>query len=289
MENGEKKKEEYEVRPEVLTTDDVVRLVPKLANRRKLVGKVLHWLGIDRVNAIHSKYCDTPGPEFARRLVFEEFKVRLRIDNEEILDNLPEGAFVTVSNHPFGHLDGITLIYLVSSRRPGYKVMVNMFLNQISAMRPNYIAVDAMQSDDPEKKAVSMQGIRRVIKNVRQGNPVGFFPAGAVSKWNRHFELEDRQWQPTVISLIKQLKVPVIPIFFHGDNSFLFNFLGVTCWQLRTLMLPRELFRKTGKELHISIGQPISVAEQQKHQESVEEFAGFLKEQTYSLRKKYPK
>lgn len=281
--------EKYEVRPEVLTTDDVIRMVPKLAGHRRLVSTLLHWVGVDRVNEIHARYCDTPGPEFARRLVFDEFKIKLRIDNGEILDNLPQGAFVTVSNHPFGQIDGITLIHLISSRRPEYKVMVNMILNSISAMRPNYIAVDAMQSADPRKKAVSMSGIRQVIRNVRQGNPVGFFPAGAVSKWDRHFRLTDREWQPTVISLIKQLKVPVIPIFFHGDNSFLFNFLGVTCWQLRTLMLPRELFRKTGSELHISIGDPISVEEQQKHQGSVKEFGEYLKEQTYLLRKKYPK
>lgn len=283
----DKENKKLEIRPEVLTADDVIKAVPKLANHRKLVDRLFHMLGIDRVNQIHARYCDTPGPEFARRLVFEEFKVKLRIDNEEILNNLPDGPFVTVSNHPFGQLDGIVLTYLISSRRPEYKVMVNMILNQISAMRPNFIAVDALQSADPKKKAVSMQGIREVIRNVRQGNPVGFFPAGAVSKWDRHLELTDREWQPTVIRLIEQLKVPVIPIFFHGTNSFLFNFLGVTCWQLRTLMLPRELFRKEGKEMHISIGKPITVEEQLRHQGSTKEFGQFLKEQTYNLRKTY--
>lgn len=283
----DKENKKLEIRPEVLTADDVIKAVPKLANHRKLVDRLFHMLGIDRVNQIHARYCDTPGPEFARRLVFEEFKVKLRIDNEEILNNLPDGPFVTVSNHPFGQLDGIVLTYLISSRRPEYKVMVNMILNQISAMRPNFIAVDALQSADPKKKAVSMQGIREVIRNVRQGNPVGFFPAGAVSKWDRHLELTDREWQPTVIRLIEQLKVPVIPIFFHGTNSFLFNFLGVTCWQLRTLMLPRELFRKEGKEMHISIGKPITVEEQLRHQGSTKEFGEFLKEQTYNLRKIY--
>ena len=71
----------------------------------------------------------------------------------EVLDNLPEGAFITVSNHPFGALDGITLIAEVGKRRPDYKVMVNMILNRITAMRPNFIAVDQKGSDDPAKKA----------------------------------------------------------------------------------------------------------------------------------------
>ena len=176
-----------------------------------------------------------------------------------MLDNLPEGAFVTVSNHHFGALDGIILIDLIASRRPRYKVMVNMFLNYIWAMRPNFIAVDAMASDDPKKKAVSMAGIREVIKMVRRGDPVGFFPAGAVAKVNWRGRLQDRQWQPTIIQIIDKLKVPVVPIFFHGSQSWWFNFLGVVCWQARTFRHPAEVFRKKGKTFHITVGEPISL------------------------------
>ncbi|MDE7154079.1 MAG: lysophospholipid acyltransferase family protein [Muribaculaceae bacterium] len=277
--------QKYTIKPNVLDYDDIVKLAPKLQGHEKLVNSLLHLLSVDKVNGVHSRNCDTPGPEFVRRLLFDEFKIKLRIDNEQLLDNLPEGAFVTVSNHPFGALDGITLIHLIASRRPQFKVMVNMVLNQISAMRPNFIAVDALASNDPAKKKVSMQGIREVIKQVRAGNPVGFFPAGAVSKINIKGELNDRQWQPSVVRLIEQLKVPVIPIFFHGSNSWWFNFLGVVSWQLRTLRLPAEVFRKCGKEIHVSVGDIITVEEQQRHQGSVEEFGEFLKSKTYELRK----
>lgn len=272
------------IKPNVLDYDDIIKIAPALKGHENLVNTLLHWFSVDKVNGVHSRNCDTPGPEFVKRLLFDEFKIKLRIDNEQVLDNLPEGAFVTVSNHPFGALDGITLIYLIASRRPEYRVMVNMILNQISAMRPNFIAVDALASDDPKKKAVSMRGIREVIKQVRNSNPVGFFPAGAVSKINLKGELNDRMWQPTVIRLIEQLKVPVVPIFFHGSNSWWFNFLGLVSWQLRTLRLPAEVFRKTGKEIHVSVGNPISVEEQLKHQASVEEFGLYLKNQTYALR-----
>lgn len=281
--------QKYEIKPNVLDYDDVRRLVPKLDGHEKLVNWVLKFLSVDKVNGVHSRNCDTPGPEFVKRLLFDEFKLTLRIDNEEILNNLPEGAFVTVSNHPFGALDGIALIHLIASRRPEYKVMVNMVLNAITAMRPNFIAVDALASNDPKKKAVSMQGIRQVIKQLRIGAPVGFFPAGAVSKINWKGELNDREWQPTVTRLIQQAKVPVIPIFFHGSNSWWFNFLGKVSWQLRTLRLPAEVFRKIGTEMHISVGEPISVEEQIQHQGTIEEFGQYLKEKTYELRSRYGK
>ena len=140
------------IKPNVLDYEDIIKIVPKLEGHEKLVNAVLHWLEVDKVNAVHARNCDTPGPEFVKRMLLDDFKIKLRIDNERQLDNLPEGAFVTVSNHPFGALDGITLIHLVASRRPEYKVMVNMILNHITAMRSNFIAVDALASNDRRRR-----------------------------------------------------------------------------------------------------------------------------------------
>lgn len=271
------------VKRTVMDVEDIVNMVPKLRGHEKLVERVMHWLCLDKVNEVHSRGFDHPGPPFVKFLL-EDFNIKLRIDNEQVLENLPEGAFVTVSNHPFGALDGIALIHLIAQRRPEYKVMVNMVLNHITAMRPNFIAVDQSQSDDPAKRAVSEQGIRQCIKQIRSGQPVGFFPAGAMSKVNWKWQLVDREWQPNVVRLIQKFKVPVIPIFFHGNNSFLFNLLGITFWQLRTVRLPSEVWRKCNSTMHISVGDPISVEEQLKHQGSVEEFGEWLKAQTYALR-----
>lgn len=275
--------EGYEIRPEVLSESDIYDKVSKLRKHPWLVRWVMKVLAIDKVNWIHSHNCSTPGPQFCTGLI-ADLDLKLRVDNAQVLDQFPEGAFITVSNHPFGALDGITLIHIVGMRRPKFKVMVNMVLNLITAMRPNFIAVDALASDDPAKKAVSMRGIKEAIMQVRRSEPIGFFPAGAVSKVNWRGRLEDREWQPSIIRLIQQLNVPVIPIFFHGSNSWWFNLLGKISWQLRTLRLPAEVFRKKGKKLHVTVGNPITVEEQKLHQGSVEEFGQFLKTKTYALR-----
>ena len=267
----------------VLDADDVIAMVPKLAGHRRLVERLLHWLSVDKVNAVHAHNCETPGPAFVEGLL-RDFDIKLRVDGLDVLDNLPEGPFITVSNHPFGALDGITLIHLVASRRPEYKVMVNMILGRIWAMEPNFIAVDAMSSNDPAKKSVN--GIRQAIDQVRSGRPLGFFPAGAVSKVNWRGRLVDRRWQPNVIRIIKKLEVPVIPIYFHGSNSWFFNFLGVVCWQLRTLRLPSEVFRKCHTTMHISVGNPITVEEQRAHAGSIDELGRYLKDTTYQLRQR---
>lgn len=275
------------IRPDVLNYDDIRRMVPRLDGHEKLVNRLLHFLSVDKVNTVHRNCCDTPGPDFVRRLLFDEFKITLRVDNEQVLDHLPEGAFITVSNHPLGALDGIALIHLVASRRPTYRVMVNMILSRITAMRPNFIAVDQSASSDPEKRAVSVAGIRQAIKMLKDGDPIGFFPAGAMSKTDWRYRTVDRPWQDTVLQIIWRAKVPVIPIYFHDKNSLWCNFLGHACWPARSLRIPAEVFRKVGKQLHISVGEPISVEEQRAHASSASQLGAYLREQTYRLREQY--
>lgn len=274
--------QEAPIKRTVLDYNDISTMVPALAGHEKMVNRVLRWLSVDKVNDVHDRYCDHPGYEFANNLL-KDFDIKLKVDGQEVLENLPQGAFITVSNHPFGALDGISLISLIASIRPDFKVMVNMVLNHISAMRPNFIAVDALASDDPAKKAVSMKGIKEAIMQVRRGHPIGFFPAGAVSKINGHLRIEDRDWQPSIIRLIRQLKVPVIPVYFHGHNSTFFNILGLISWQLRTLRLPTEVWKKCHSTIHISVGDMIQPETYLKY-ETEEELGKFLKGKTYELR-----
>lgn len=285
----EKQTEETAVRPDVLTVEDVIEMVPRLKGHEKLVKRLLHWLAVDKVNAVHSRWHTSPGPEFTRHLLFDSFHNTLRVDGKEILEQLPQGAFITVSNHPLGALDGISLIYLITRYRPEFRVMVNMILNRIQAMRPNFIAVDAWASDNAEGKRQSVLGIRKALRMLKDGQPVGFFPAGAMSKTNWKNQLVDRQWQPSVLEIIYRAKVPVIPIYFHDRNSWWCNILGHICWPARSLRLPAEVFRKNGKELHISVGEPISAEEQRRHGANAEELGKYLREKTYELRERYKK
>lgn len=268
----------------VLDYDDLRQMAPFFDGKPRLVNFLMRLLAVDKVNWIHDHNCDTPGVPFVQGLL-KDLDITMEVRGTQVLETLPpDGSFITVSNHPFGALDGIMLIKLIGEYRPDFKVMVNMILNYISAMRPNFIAVDALASTDPAKRAVSMRGIAEAMRHVREGHPLGFFPAGAVSKFTRHLTIEDREWQPSVTRIIHKVKVPVIPIYFHGHNSLWFTILGMIDWRLRTLRLPAEVFRRKGDTFRISIGQPISVDEQQRH-ETPEALAAYLKQATYAMRK----
>lgn len=272
-----------EVRPDVLNLSDVAEIVPAAAKHPRIVKWLMHLFQIDEVNRVHSTWCKDPGPEFVKHLMVDEFNIGLEVEGMEILERFKDGPFITVSNHPFGSLDGIALIYIVTRLRPKYKVMVNMILNHISAMRPNFIAVDQSASDDPEKRRVSVAGVREALSLLKQGEPVGFFPAGAIGMTDKDGIIVDRPWQPVVLQIIQKAKVPVIPIYFHGTNSRLFNFLGHHCVPLRTAMLARELFRKKNKPMKVTIGEPVSVEKQAEFGKDYEALGWYLRMQTYDL------
>ncbi|MDE5745612.1 MAG: 1-acyl-sn-glycerol-3-phosphate acyltransferase [Paramuribaculum sp.] len=272
-----------EVRPDVLNMRDIVEIAPVAAKFPRLVKWLMHYFKIDEVNRIHSTWCKTPGPEFTEHLIKDEFNIDLRVEGMDILERFKEGPFITVSNHPFGHIDGIALINIVTKVRPEYKVMVNMILNHISAMRPNFIAVDQSASADPEKRKVSVAGVREAISMLKEGKPVGFFPAGAIGKTDKDGIIVDRPWQPVVLQIIQKAKVPVIPIYFHGSNSKYFSFLGHHSIPLRTANLVKELLKKADKPMKVTVGEPISVARQEEFGKNYEALGWYLRMQTYDL------
>lgn len=272
------------VRKDVINYDDVAAAIPALAKHPKLVNWFLKFIAMDKVNQTHGRFSDQLGVDFAHALAEKEYKWRITTDNYEVLEQFKRGPFITVSNHPIGSYDGIILLHLVGKVRRDYKVMVNLILNHLQAMSPGFIAVDPQKSDDPEKRKITMHGMREAIKHVKEGHPLGFFPAGAISNVDWKLNIKDRPWQEVIIRLIRQLQVPVIPIYFHCRNSTFCNILGIIDWRLRTLRLPRELFSSYDKEIRVSFGNPISVEEQNKFA-TLPELGAFLREKTYELAK----
>lgn len=271
------------MKQEVININDFRQLIPFFNTP---VGyRVLKFLfsitGIGKVNRAYKNSCSYKGTEFTAHLL-KELGASYCINNGKELDKLPKGTFITVSNHPYGGLDGIILIHILAAHRKDFKVMVNWILGYAEAMSEYFICVDPTPSSVNGR---NINGFKQTMNHIRDGHPMGFFPAGAVSDFNSRFRIEDREWQPTVLRLIKSSRCPIIPIYFHKHNSIFFHSLGLLHWKLRMLQLPRELFNKKGKPIEVTIGQPIPVDVQDNYKD-IAEFGRFLKDETYKLNKK---
>lgn len=244
------------------------------------------WLtGLNKVNRIYDVSKQHEGVDFCEHLL-QDVGVNIVIENIEILDEFKGKAFITVSNHAYGHIDGIAAIAKIGAVRHDYKMMVNFILGLIDTMAMHFIVVNPFQTGRLASRS-SLDGVKQCIEHLKEGHPLGFFPAGAVSKTKLKgfkMETEDREWQETVIKLIKKAKAPVIPMYFSGHNSWFFNFLDLISWKLRSLRLGHEVYNKRGKTIHIRLGEPIMPEEQVKY-EDIKEFGEFLKVKTYALAK----
>lgn len=248
----------------------------------RLAELIMHILAFDKVNRVYEHSEAYTGAQFTSRLL-DDLGVHYVIGNAQRLKTLPDGAFITVSNHPYGGLDGIMSIDLFASIRPDYKFMVNKILSMIKTMSMNFISVVPTGNKLTSVKAASIRGIRETLEHLRGGHPVGFFPSGAVSDFSlRDCTVRDRRWQESILHVIHSARVPILPIRFFDKNTPFFYFLGVINWRIRLLRLPSEVFNKSGQQPRIGIGELIPVKEQQRFTDGVS-LGAFLRKTVYEM------
>lgn len=272
------------MRKVIFDETDLKAKVPALNGRLgSLAAKfIMRLLALRKVNSVYSNYYNLEGAEFTTAWL-KHVGVSYHVENSDRLNQLPEGSFITISNHSYGALDGIILVDLMAKKRPDYKFMVNEMLMYVEAMSSNFIGVKPMTTENGSS-VENTSGLKQTLRHLSDGHPMGFFPAGAVANFYNHpFKVTDKEWQPTIIRLIQAAKVPVIPIYVHGNNSALFRILGRIHWQLRSLRMPHEIFNKRGKTIKLTVGKPI-LPEEQKQFKKLDELSAYLRTKTYELK-----
>lgn len=249
-----------------------------------LANCLMKLFAVDKVCELYDNNEEYLGVDFAHHIL-QDIGVNYTVIGSEILEELPKGAFITISNHPYGSIDGIMLIDLIGRYRPDFKVLVNQFLGYIKRLEPNFIKVVPTGKQKEGIKKESLRGIMQSLKHLQAGAPLGLFPSGAVSDLSiKDGCIRDREWQMSAIQLIKKSRVPVVPIRFRDKNSMFYYLLGLIDWRLRVTRLPREVFNKRNKTTRVEILPIITVEEQDKYS-NIEEFRTFLRSSIYPITK----
>lgn len=269
----------------LLTIPELETLSPVFRGKagNSFAGFLMRILSMEKINDLYDRHSDETGPDFARS-VLNDLGVFYEIENMKVLDTLPDGPFITISNHPYGHIDGMMLVDLFGHLRRDYKVMVNGILGRVEAMGENFISVTPVGKERTVPANDSIRGVKDALIHVRQGHPMGFFPSGAVSDLSlKDGCIRDREWQEPVIRLIKKMNVPIVPVMFLDRNSALYYSLGLIDWKVRLLRLPSEVFNKYNKRTRIALGNIISPQEQDRY-EDMDGFRAFLRSRVYGLK-----
>ncbi|MBU1229949.1 MAG: lysophospholipid acyltransferase family protein [Proteobacteria bacterium] len=194
-------------------------------------------------------------PDFLIRAL-DELAVSYKVSHDD-LQNIPrQGPLLIVSNHPFGVVEGLVLARILMELRPDVKILANHLLATIPEMRPLLIELDPFGGKGSATR--NMAGLRASLGWLKQGGALVVFPAGEVSSLAlKRRMVADPPWQRGVAAIARKASVPVLPVFFEGRNSALFQAAGLVHPRLRTLLLPRENLGHCGQELELSIGAAI--------------------------------
>ncbi len=185
--------------------------------------------------------------------------LRISIDVDRTsLDLCPQnGPLVFIANHPYGVLDGISLAWLSTLVRPDTKVLANSVLCQIPEARENLLPVDF--AGTREARETNVRSRLAAQSWLRAGHAIGIFPGGGVSTSERPHKgpAVELPWAPFTAKLVRASRAVVIPVFFVGQNSRLFQLASHISDTLRLSLVFRETARRMGTKLTMRVGKPI--------------------------------
>tara|TARA_R110000796_G_scaffold37722_4_gene95302 strand:+ start:201349 stop:203178 length:1830 start_codon:yes stop_codon:yes gene_type:complete len=266
--------------------------VAKAINLEKygFIGTFIGWflMKVTRISSINTFYDSIQhleGKAYANAIL-AYFEIDFEISEEEFKRLPKEGAYVTISNHPLGAIDGIILLKLMAEQRSDFKIMANFLLQRMVPMIPYIIPVNPFESHKNAKSSIA--GFKSALQHLKDGHPLGIFPAGEVSTHKDGKLIVDRPWEEAALKLIRKAQVPVVPIYFHARNSGLFYRLAKINDVFRTAKIPSEVFTQKNRPIKIRIGHPIAV-KTQNEQETLEEYTDLLRRKTYMLSNAYEK
>src|ERR1700742_3716123 len=212
---------------------------PKL--KRFLIRLVERMTGQPHLKRIYEAHRSAPVPGES----FWDSAVRrldLRIAaNEDALAKLPAtGPLVVVANHPFGVLDGIIICQLVSRVRQDFRVLTNAVLNRAEEIKDHLLPVDFTETKEAMETNLKSRAAAKL--HLKQGGCLIVFPAGAVATtptiWDKN--ATDSEWKNLTARLIRQSDADVVPVYFAGQNSRLFQLASHVSMTLRLSLLFKE-------------------------------------------------
>ena len=264
----------------VITTEEFAKAT-KLDKLKMpgLAALLMEIMKINQVNDLFAQAQPKQGPEFVDAIL-EGCGIDIEFDEKE-LKNIPaKGSFIAIANHPYGGIEGMVLLKILCTVRPDAKLMANFLLKKIPNLSDYFIAVNPFENVEHSS---SISGLKNTLELLNNGTPIGIFPAGEVSTYKiDKQEITDRMWHPVVGKIIAKAKVPVVPIYFHGNNGLLFNLISLIHPALRTARLPSELFNKHGHTIKLRIGKPINISDFPDYNNSVK-LLTYLRARTYAL------
>jgi len=248
----------------------VIRAIENLSGRRRLIRRAKDY---ERDMAA--------GRDFWA-VMQERYRVRL-----DFLDGAPEripdsGPTVVVANHPFGILDGLAMGRLLSMRRPDFKIVAHSVFRRAPELNAQLLPIDF--ADTRAARALNLQTRREALRFLDEGGAIAIFPGGSVSTAATPFGTPiDPRWKNFTAKLALHPRAKVVPLYFEGSNSRVFQAVTHVSQTLRVALLINEFRAALARPVRLRLGTPIDRADIEAYRGDAVALMDFLRNSVYDL------
>jgi putative hemolysin len=224
---------------------------------QKIIRGVEKITGQPRIRRLYEDYTRLGRPpELFWDDAIAALNLRVEVVRGTIRALARSGPQIVIANHPFGVIDGIIICQLVSQVRSDYKVMTHSILYQAPEVRRHIIPIDFSGSEGALAHNIGSR--REAHRVLADGGVVIVFPAGAVATAKSlRGPAIDKPWGSFTAQLALRSSADVLPVFFSGQNSRLYQLASQVNLTLKLSLLFHEVRNKMGRRFPVAIGKPI--------------------------------
>ena len=216
------------------------------------------------------------------QVIVERYGLQLKVVGGS-LSNIPAtGPVILIANHPYGILDGLMMGHILARARGDFRILAHRVFRKAEDL--DRVILPISFEETKEALALNIETRRTALRYLAEGGAIGIFPGGTVSTAARPFSRPmDPVWRGFTARMIAKSQATVVPIFFLGHNSRLFQVMSHLHYTLRMGLLIKEFRARTNSPVEIVVGDPIPRA-------ALDDLAGdarammeFLRATTYAL------
>ena len=199
------------------------------------------------------------------------------------LGNIPrEGPLVLIANHPYGILDGLMMGHILSQTRGDFRILAHQVFRKAEDLNRIILPIDFEETK--EAMALNLQTRRVAHEYLGQGGAIGIFPGGTVSTAAKPFAQPlDPSWRNFTARLVGRSNATVVPVFFDGHTSRLFQLASHLHYTLRMGLLIKEFSKRVDTSVRVVVGEPIGRDALDARAKDSKSLMAFLRQKTYEL------
>ena len=199
------------------------------------------------------------------------------------LSNIPnEVPVILIANHPYGILDGLMMGHILSQARGDFRILANSVFRKAEDL--NRIVLPISFDETREGVQTNIATRKTALDYLGQGGAIGVFPGGTVSTAERPFGRPmDPMWRSFTARMIAKSNATVVPIYFDGHTSRLFQMASHLHSTLRLGLLIKEFKKRVDTPVRVVIGEPIGRDVLDPIAKDSKQMMDFLRKATYEL------